>query len=153
MESSGEEKKTIFDVWSRANVYNIEKSSSKPKWFQIFAYPGPSGFLHVGTMRSYTYPDVIAKFKRLTGYNVYFPAGIHASGLPAVSFSERVNSGKYNEYIQDNNCSPATIKKFQTPEGVVDFFKHNSAEIYKQIVFIIKQETAIPTSIEPSHQK
>ena len=142
-----------FSIWERAGVYTIEKESSKPKWYQIFAYPGPSGFLHVGTLRSYTYPDVIAKFKRFTGFNVYFPAGIHASGLPAVSFSEKVNSGKYDEYLKVNNCSSDIIKQFSTPVGVVEFFKNNYFEIWKQMGFFINEETGIPTTIDPGYQK
>ena len=150
------DKDTSFDpfpIWEKTGVYKIEENTSKPKWFQIFAYPGPSGFLHVGTLRSYTYPDVIAKFKRFTGHNVYFPAGIHASGLPAVQFSEKVRSGKYNEYLKINECNPEIIDQFQTPEGVVYFFRNNYFSIWKQMGFFINEETGIPTTIDPGYKK
>ena len=142
-----------FPIWEQTGVHKIEKNTSKPKWFQIFAYPGPSGFLHVGTLRSYTYPDVIAKFKRFTGHNVYFPAGIHASGLPAVQFSEKVRSGKYNEYLKINECTPEIIDQFQTPEGVVYFFRDNYFSIWKQMGFFINEETGFPTTIDPGYKK
>lgn len=144
---------SIFTIWSKANVYNIEKNSSKPKWFQIFAYPAPSGFFHVGTLRSYTYPDVIAKFKRFTGYNVYFPAGIHASGLPAVQFSEKVRSGMYDNYLKANNCTPDIIEQFQTATGTVHFFQKNYPKIWKQMGFFINEESGTPTTIDIGYQK
>ena len=103
-------------------------------------------------MRSYTYPDVIAKFKRFTGHNVYFPAGIHASGLPSVQFSEKVRSGKYDEYLKYNKCTPEIIHKLSTPEGVVDYFKHNYADIWKRMGFFINEETGTPTSIDEGNR-
>jgi leucyl-tRNA synthetase len=144
---------SIFKIWRNAGVYKTSSDKNKKKFFVIFAYPGPSGFIHVGTLRSYTYPDVIAKFKRMTGHNVYFPAGIHASGLPAVQFSEKVRSGKYEDYLKDNNCTPDIIKMFQTPEGVVEFFTKNYAEIWKKMGFFINEETGIPTTIDPGYKK
>lgn len=153
MESSSIYSFDHFSIWDKVGVYSIENNSSKPKWFQIFAYPAPSGFIHVGTLRSYTYPDVIAKFKRFTGHNVYFPAGIHASGLPAVSFSQKVCSGKYDKYLQSNNATPEMIKQFQTPEGVVEFFQSNYADVWKKMGFFINQETGTPTTIDPGYKK
>ena len=130
-----------YNVWKTANVYNTEKNSNKPKYFMIFAYPAPSGFLHIGTLRSYVYPDVIAKFKRLTGHNVFFPAGIHASGLPAVQFSEKVCSGNYDNYLKENGCTSNSIEQLKSPEGVVNYFKNNYSDILKQMGFFINEES------------
>ncbi len=153
MENNEIQNLNIFDVWKKANVYKTENDQTKPKYFIIFAYPAPSGFFHVGTLRSYVYPDVIAKFKRFTGYNVYFPAGIHASGLPAVQFSEKVRSGRYNNYLKENNCTPDIIEKLKSPQGVVDYFRDNYPKILKQMGFFINEESGTPTTIDPGYKK
>ncbi|MFW9929699.1 MAG: leucine--tRNA ligase [Candidatus Thorarchaeota archaeon] len=145
--------KDIYKQWNDAKVYSTDLNKTKEKFFIIFAYPGPSGYMHVGHLRSYTYPDVIAKFKRLQGYNVYFPAGIHASGLPAVQFSERVKSGDYNEYLKVNNATKEDIKKFRTPEGVVYFFANNYLTIWKKMGYFINEETGIPTTIDEGYKR
>ena len=69
---------------------HIAKAGPQRKYFIHFAYPGISGYLHVGHMRGFTYADIIARFKKMSGYNVCFPAGFHASGLPAISLAKRI---------------------------------------------------------------
>ena len=106
----------LFNLWEKAHCYETNPiNNNQQKFFLIFAYPGTSGFLHVGHLRSYTYPDVIAKFYRLNGFNVYFPSGIHASGLPAISFSEKVRSGSNMNYLIENYCTPEIIEKLKYP--------------------------------------
>ena len=61
-----------------------------PKFMMVFAYPGVSGYLHVGHMRGFTYTDVISRYHRQLGERVLFPVGFHSSGLPAVGFSMKV---------------------------------------------------------------
>ncbi len=56
----------------------------------IFAYPGISGFLHVGHMRGFSYTDAICRLERLKGKEVLFPVGTHASGNHAFSFAKKV---------------------------------------------------------------
>lgn len=146
----------IFDRWEEAGLYTtrpINEDNPEKKFFIIFAYPGPSGYMHVGHLLSYTYPDVASKFRMLQGYNVYFPAGIHASGLPAVQFSEKVKSGKYSQYLKDNNASEADINAFHTPEGVVEFFRNNYASTWKKMGYFIDVETGIPTSIDEGYKR
>ena len=80
-------------AWDEARIFEPRREDGRPKFFIIFAYPGISGFLHVGHMRGYTYCDAIARYHRHLGENVLFPAGFHASGIPAVSFARRVERG------------------------------------------------------------
>src|SRR3989344_511217 len=76
--------------WQEKGISLAFPKKGKKKFYLIFAYPGISGFLHVGHMRGYTYSDVITRHKRMQGYNVLFPAGFHASGLPAVAYAAKV---------------------------------------------------------------
>ncbi len=75
--------------WFENKIHEAKEEKQK-KFFIHFAYPGVSGYLHVGHMRGFTYCDVIARFKRMTGYDVLFPAGFHASGIPSVGFAKKV---------------------------------------------------------------
>jgi len=65
--------------WYSARINEVD-NDGRPKFMLIFAYPGVTGYLHVGHMRGYTYVDAIGRYKRLEGYNVMFPVGTHATG-------------------------------------------------------------------------
>ncbi|HHF56117.1 MAG TPA: arginine--tRNA ligase, partial [Thermoplasmatales archaeon] len=78
--------------WYNSRIYEARKEKGK-KFFIHFAYPGISGYLHVGHMRGFTYADIIARYMRMNGYDVIFPAGFHATGLPAVSLAKKVARG------------------------------------------------------------
>jgi leucyl-tRNA synthetase len=62
----------------------------------LFAYPTASGNLHVGHARSYTIPDIIARYKRMRGYNVFFPLGFHATGIDCITIYEKINDNPNN---------------------------------------------------------
>jgi len=124
----------------------------KKKFFIIFAYPGISGYLHVGHMRSYTYPDVIARYKRMRGFNVLFPAGFHASGLPAIGVAKRVQRGdpSWLNYLRENGCPEDLIPRLQDPRFVVRFFSENYVEQWEKIGLSI-DKTRLASTIDPGY--
>ena len=74
--------------WEEAKVYAAEDHSDKPKFYGLVEFPYPSGQgLHVGHPRPYTAMDIVTRKKRMDGYNVLFPIGFDAFGLPTENYA------------------------------------------------------------------
>ena len=74
--------------WEQAQVYAASNHSDKPKFYGLVEFPYPSGQgLHVGHPRPYTAMDIVTRKKRMDGYNVLFPIGFDAFGLPTENYA------------------------------------------------------------------
>ena len=88
------------DRWFSGNAFTAVNGSSKPKYYILVEFPYPSGSgLHLGHPRPYTAMDIVARKRRMQGYNVLFPMGFDAFGLPT------------ENYAIKNKIHPATVTR------------------------------------------
>ncbi|MBD3317581.1 MAG: leucine--tRNA ligase [Chitinivibrionales bacterium] len=90
--------------WEAHGCYRAEDNSPKPKYYVLVEFPYPSGEgLHVGHPRSYTALDVVARKRRMEGYNVLYPMGWDAFGLPTENFA--IKTGMHPRVVTERNVN------------------------------------------------
>ncbi|MCK4327979.1 MAG: leucine--tRNA ligase [Candidatus Diapherotrites archaeon] len=133
------------------------KSASPPrdkKFFMHFAYPGISGYQHVGHMRGFSYTDIICRYKRMTGHSVFFPIGTHATGNQALGFASKVKKKDktWLDYLEANGYPMNEIKKMESVDTVVDYFNKNYQENWRLFGFLADFNSFTCTTY-PEYQK
>ena len=92
------------NIWDEKNTFAASNDYTKPKFYGLVEFPYPSGQgLHVGHPRSYTALDIIARKRRLEGYNVLYPMGWDAFGLPTENFA--IKNKIHPEIVTKNNVA------------------------------------------------
>ena len=92
--------------WEDAKVFEAKDNSDKPKFFSMVEFPYPSGAgMHVGHIKAYSGLEVVSRKRRMQGYNVLFPIGFDAFGLPTENYAIKTN-------IHPRKVTDMNIKKF-----------------------------------------
>ncbi len=101
--------------WEEGHVFEAEDNSSKPKYYTLVEFPYPSGAgMHVGHIKAYSGLEVVSRKRRMQGYNVLFPIGFDAYGLPTENYA--IKTGIHPREVTDRN-----IKKFTSQLKRVGF--------------------------------
>ena len=120
------------DRWEEAGVYHAENSFDKPKFYALVEFPYPSGQgLHVGHPRPYTALDIVARKRRMEGYNVLYPMGWDAFGLPTENYAiknhvhpaevTKKNVARFKQQIQSLGISFDWSREINTTDP--DYYK------------------------------
>ena len=93
--------------WDESGIYKAKDFSGKPKYYCLIEFPYPSGAgLHVGHLRSHIAIDIVARKKRMSGYNVMYPIGWDAFGLPTENFA--IKTKTHPKIVTENNVKNFT---------------------------------------------
>jgi len=89
--------------WESERVFYVQEDASKPKFYNLCMYPYPSGAIHQGHVRNYTYGDLLTRYKTMQGLNVLSPMGWDSFGLPAENAA--INSGIHPKVNTENQIA------------------------------------------------
>jgi leucyl-tRNA synthetase len=135
------------DAWHREGIATGRRVPGRGKFYAVNAYPGPSGFLHVGTVRGLLYTDALHRFHRMRGESVLFPFGVHASGLPAVTFAQKVRDRDpvVLQQLEDEKVPPSEFEKLEQPEFVARFLGDSYRSVLRSIGVLFDETTYVTT--------
>lgn len=93
--------------WEDAKIFEAQDNSDKPKFYSLVEFPYPSGAgMHVGHIKAYSGLEIISRKRRMQGYNVLFPIGFDAYGLPTENYA--IKTGIHPRKVTDNNIEKFT---------------------------------------------
>ncbi|MEM1683279.1 MAG: leucine--tRNA ligase [Ignisphaera sp.] len=126
----------LAEKWSKIlyenHVYEVNRDNSRPKFYVTAAFMYPNGPIHIGHGRTYLIADILARFKRIMGYNVLFPMGFHYTGTPIITMAEAI-AAKDRELIElfkhDYDVSEEDIERMLDPLYMARYFHNVSKEV------------------------
>ena len=139
------------EVWSVEKVFESE-TDEREKFFVTIPYPYLNGNLHAVHTRTFTLGDVVARYKRMQGYNVLFPMGFHVTGTPIVGLAELIqnkDSQTMDVYSKFHGIPADVLNTLDTPEKIVDYFKVEAEKVMRSIGYSIDWRRKFTTTDAP----
>ncbi|MBS1264125.1 MAG: Leucine--tRNA ligase [Methanonatronarchaeales archaeon] len=124
----GEVEERWRNRWEDEGVFEADPSD-RDKFYITVAYPYPSGAMHIGHVRTFTLPDVFARFRRMQGYNVLFPMAWHVTGTPIIGALNRLKEGEEEQLrvLRDVFGVPEEeLEAMEEPMDYASYFIENS---------------------------
>ena len=140
--------------WQDSKIFE-SNPDDREKMYLTVAFPYPSGAMHIGHGRTYTVPDVYARFKRMQGYNVLFPMAWHVTGAPVVGIAKRIerqDPWTLNIYKNVHQVPDDELQKFTDPEYIVKYFSSEYHEDMANMGFSIDWRREFRT-IDPHYKQ
>lgn len=140
--------------WEESKLFE-SNPNDKEKLYLTVAFPYPSGAMHIGHGRTYTVPDVYARFKRMKGFNVLFPMAWHVTGAPVIGIADRIkrkDPWTLNLYENVHGVPKEELHKLEDPEYIVKYFSSEYNEVMHEMGYSIDWRREFKT-IDPTYKK
>ncbi len=140
--------------WEKEKVFHAEVDGSKRKYYVAIVYPYMSGLLHLGHLFTYTFSEVVLRYKRMRGFNVLAKYGYHCTGTPIVAAAQRVKEKEpmQIETLKKMGIDGREIHKFANPEYWCEYFPKETLKDAKSMGFSIDERYAFKTTyLNPSY--
>ncbi len=140
--------------WDKEKVFHAEADSSKKKYYVAIVYPYMSGLLHLGHLFTYTFSEIVLRYKRMQGFNVLAKYGYHCTGTPIVAAAQRVKEKEPTqiETLKKMGIGGREIHKFANPEYWCEYFPKETLKDAKSMGFSIDERYAFKTTyLNPSY--
>jgi leucyl-tRNA synthetase len=133
--------------WAAAGLAEGRRDDRREKFYALVAYPGASGFLHVGHLRGLLFADAFVRYQRARGRAVLFPFGLHASGLPAVSWAQRIRDRDPAtlEQLRDAGLGPDEWARLEDPEAAARYLGDEYRRVLRRAGVLFDESTYVTT--------
>ena len=148
--------------WKDEEIFIGKIDETKPKWFITVPYPYATGPLHIGHCRTYNLGDIYARYKRQTGYNVFFPMAFHITGTPVLAISDKLKKREkkdwdlYTKYVgiyeTDESKIEPILESFSDPMKVAMYFSGKLIQDFQRMGFSI-DDTHQFTTGDPEYNR
>ncbi|WP_440953420.1 leucine--tRNA ligase [Methanococcoides sp. FTZ1] len=140
--------------WNESRVFEAEPDD-REKFFITIPYPYLNGNLHAGHTRTFTIGDVVARYRRMLGYNVLYPMGFHVTGTPIVGLAELIQNRDpqtMKVYSEFHGIPKDILEGLDTPEKIVEYFSVEAEKAMRSIGYSIDWRRKFTTT-DPTYKK
>ena len=111
------------DAWDKAGIFSPDPGE-KEAFMVTAAFPYANAPQHIGHLRTFGTADVVARYKRMRGYNVLYPMAFHATGTPILAFAKRIknNDSELVKELQTFHVPDHEIEKMTDPLYIANYF-------------------------------
>lgn len=142
--------------WEEERIFQASPEKGMRKYFANIPYPYVNGYLHLGFAVTFLHGDVMARYKRMRGYNVLFPQAFHCTGFPIVAAAKRINEGEeiQTKIMRDMGIPENEISKFGDPIYWTRFFPPEAKKDLMRLGASVDwRRTFITTYLNPHYDK
>jgi len=142
--------------WKESRIFEADPEPGMKKYFVNFPYPYMNGYLHIGHAFSLMRLEILARYKRLTGYNVLWPFAFHCTGTPIVAAAERIRKKEAVQIkiLRDMGIQEEDIPKFSDTLYWTKFFPREArVDLERLGIAVDWRRSFITTSLNPFYSR